>query len=395
MQLMSKPKLVEIKEQIKASVDGQRSQLVKLSRRIHQHPETGFKEEKAAAWLTAYLKQNGFSIETGSGGMATAFRASYGQGSPKIAIMAEYDALPELGHACGHNIIASSAVGGAVAARKAVDEFGGTIIVFGTPAEELYGGKIILAQKGAFGDIDAAMMVHPGTVDSATPEMMACAFLEVEFFGREAHAAAEPEAGVNALEALILSFNAINSLRQHIKGSARIHGIITDGGKTVNIVPAYSSASFLVRATEYEYLGQLNKKVLNCIKGGAKAAGARLKYRWGDINYDPLRSNLTLAKLFAGNINALGRRMTTGRDGHLHGSTDMGNVSQLLPSIHPFVAIAGNDVAGHSVEFARAAASKEGEKAIIDSARALATTVADLVSSPKALRAARKEFRSE
>jgi amidohydrolase len=395
MRVMASAELAEIKGQIKASVDGQQSRLVKLSRRIHRHPETGFKEEKAAAWLTAYLKENGFSIEKGSGGMATAFKATYGQGDPRIAIMAEYDALPELGHACGHNIIATAAAGAAAAATKAVDEFGGTVIVFGTPAEELYGGKIILAQKGAFEDIDASMMVHPGTVDSATPEMMACAFLEVEFFGREAHAAAEPEAGINALEAMILSFNAINSLRQHIKGSARIHGIITDGGKTTNIVPAYSAASFLVRATEYEYLDELKVKVLNCFKGGAKASGARLKYRWGGMNYDPLRSNTRMAELFTENINSLGRRMTTGRDGHLHGSTDMGNVSQLLPSIHPFVAIAGDDVAGHSVEFARAAASKEGEKAILDSAKALAMTVADLLASPETLQAARKEFKGK
>ncbi len=382
----------ELKARIKDELDIRRQELTKLSLKIHSHPELGFEEHQASEWLIRYLEQNGFRIERAIAGLATAFKASYGKGRPAIAILAEYDALPDLGHACGHNLIACAAIGGGVASRAAIDRFGGSIHIIGTPAEELYGGKIIMAKRGAFADLDIAMMIHPGTYDTAITQTLACQALEVEFLGKAAHAAARPEAGINALEAMLLSFNAINSLRQHIKDRSRIHGIITDGGQAANIVPAHTAASLLVRAEDNSYLDDLKERVLNCFRGAAKATGARLKYKWDEVRYAPMRNNLTLARLFTHNIESLGRPMELHNPSATFGSTDMGNVSQLVPAIHPFVAIAPMGIAVHSTQFATAAASEVGIRGFIDSAKALAMTAVDLLSSPEVLNQAKEEF---
>ncbi|MFH1002562.1 MAG: M20 family metallopeptidase [Chloroflexota bacterium] len=373
-------------------IDSRQAQLTELSLKIHANPETGFQESRAAAWLTAFLEENGFSVERGFCQMPTAFRASYGQGRPVIALLAEYDALPGLGHACGHNIIATSAVGAAVAARPAVDRYGGSIRVIGTPAEEIHGGKIIMAQRGAFDGLDAAMLVHPGVHNAATTQALACVGLEVEFFGQAAHAAARPEAGINALDALILSFNAISALRQHIRSKARIHGIITDGGEAANIVPAHSAGSFLVRAEDEAYLDELKQRVLNCCLGAATATGARLEYCWGEVCYAPMRNNLTLARLFQRNAESLGRPTALTEASAAFGSTDMGNVSQLVPSIHAFVAIAPPEVTTHSPQFARAAASESGTRGLTDAAKAMALTVVDLLADPQLVPQVGAEF---
>jgi len=338
------------------------------------------------------LEENGFSVERGICELPTAFRGSYGQGKPAIAILAEYDALPNLGHACGHNLIAASAIGAGVASKLAIDRFGGSVLVIGTPAEEQYGGKAIMADRGAFDNVDVAMMVHPGVCDIATTRALACLALEVEFFGKAAHAASRPEAGINALEAMLNSFAAINSLRQHIKDKARIHGIITDGGEAANIVPAHSAGSFLVRAEDDNYLDELKQKVLNCFIGAATASGARLEYRWGNIRYAPLRNNLTLAQLFTKNMQSLGRKVEALDPNKAFGSTDMGNVSQLVPSIHPFVAIAPVEVVAHSPQFASAAASEAGIQGLLDAAKALAMTVVDLVANPEIVVKVKQEF---
>ena len=373
-------------------IEARHHQLGELSQKIHSNPELGFQEVKAADWLTQYLEENGFSVERGICELPTAFRGSYGQGKPAMAILAEYDALPELGHACGHNLIAASAIGAGVAAKSAIDRFGGSIIVIGTPAEELYGGKAIMADRGAFDNLDIAMMVHPGTHNVATTEALACQALEVEFFGKAAHAASRPEAGINALEAMLQSFNAINSLRQHIKPKSRVHGIITDGGKAANVVPAHSAGVFLVRAEDDTYLNELKQKVLNCFIGVATASGARLEYRWGDISYAPLRNNLTLAQLFRQNMEILGRKMPLSDPSSSFGSTDFGNVSQLVPSIHPFVAIAPVEEGVHSAQFATAAISEAGIQGLLDAAKALAMTVVDLVANPEIVVKVKDEF---
>lgn len=382
----------KLKATVIREVDTHRSQLSELSRKIHANPELGFHEVQAADWLTRFLEQNGFAIKRGICDLPTAFRASYGKGEPRIALLAEYDALPDIGHGCGHNLICTIAVGAGIAAKPVVDQCGGTVLVIGTPAEELYGGKAIMAEKGAFADLDAAMMVHGESHDVATTHALACQNLYVEFEGKAAHAAARPEAGVNALDAMLLSYAGINALRQHIKPSARIHGIITDGGQAANVVPAHSAATFIVRAEEDSYLDELKQKVLNCFTAGATATGAQLKYKWDDVRYAPMRNNMVLAQLYMRNIESLGREITLADSGGF-GSTDMGNVSQLVPGIHAFVAVAERGTLIHSTKFAQAAASETGIKGMLDAAKALAMTVADLLSNPETLTSVQEEFR--
>ena len=384
--------IAELKASVIAKVEAQRQQLRDLSLKIHAYPEIGFKEIKAAAWLTQYLEKNSFTVERGICELETSFRGSYGEGKPAIALLAEYDALPNLGHACGHNLIAGGSVGAAVAAKAAIDRLEGSVQVIGTPAEELYGGKVIMVERGAFDSLDVAMMVHPGSHNAAVTPALACIALKVEFFGRAAHAAGHPEAGINALEAMLLSFAAINSLRQHIKDKARVHGIITDGGEAANVVPAHSAGNFLVRAEDDAYLDELKEKVLDCFVSGATATGARLEYHWGEVRYAPMRNNMTLARLFRQNIQSLGRRMPLHDPDRAFGSTDMGNVSQLVPGIHPGVAIVSPEVGNHSPEFALAASSEAGIEGMLDAAKALAMTIVDLVASPEIVSRVKREF---
>jgi len=384
----------ELKEKLRAELEIRRSELVRLSLNIHDNPELGFQEVKAASWLSDYLKSNGFSVERNIAGLSTAFRAVYGEGKPKIVVLAEYDALPGIGHGCGHNIIAASAVGAGVASKIVVDNLGGSIIVLGTPGEENFGSKIDMVKAGIFDDVDVAMMVHPSILNIAMERMLASSSLEVEFFGKAAHAAVQPSQGINALEAIILAFNSINSLRQHIKEQARIHGIITDGGEAPNVVPAHSAAKFIIRAPDYAYLEELQGKVLNCFKGASLASGARLEYRWGDKVYAPIKNNVALAKLFSDNLELMGRRLDVFDLQIPFGSSDMGNVSQVVPSMHPMVAIASPKVSLHSPEFASAAASEAGHQGLLDAAKAMAMTMVDVIGRPEVLEKIKQEFRS-
>ncbi len=381
-----------VKSQVKNEVERYRSEICDLSRKIHENPELGFQEFQAARWLTEFLEKRGFSIERGICELPTAFRASYGTGHPIIAFLAEYDALPDLGHGCGHNLIATASTGAAVASKPAIDAYGGTVQIIGTPAEELYSGKMIMAEKGAFTDLDATMMVHPGSHDSAVTEALACQGLDVEFFGKSAHAAARPEAGINALEALILSFNAINSLRQHIKSSARIHGIITDGGQAANVVPAHSAGKFLVRAADEKYLEELRQKVLRCFQGAAIGTGARLEYQWEEHYYAPMLNNVTLGELFVANMRQLGRKIQLEDPDKGFGSTDFGNVSQIVPGMHASVSISRQSVPTHSPQFVKAAISETGLESMLDAAKGLALTLVDLISDKKKMRQVKEEF---
>jgi amidohydrolase len=382
----------ESKASVVEDIDARYQQLGELSQKIHANPEVAFHESKAAAWLAEYLEENGFSVERGICELPTAFRGSYGVGKPVIAFLAEYDALPKLGHACGHNLIAACAVGAGAASKRAVDRFGGSIMVIGTPGEELYGGKVIMAERGAFDDVDIAMMVHPGGENIATMRTLACQTLDVEFLGKAAHAAARPEAGINALEAMIQSFNAINSLRQHISDKARIHGIITDGGEAPNIVPAHTAASFIVRAEDDSYLDELKGKVINCFTGAAKASGAKLEYRWGE-RYAAMLNNLPLARLFRRNMQSLGYKMSLGDASLRSFSTDVGNVSRLVPAIQPLVAIAPADILIHSPGFAQAAASEDGLRCLLGAAKAMAMTLVDVLADPETFAGVQEEFR--
>jgi metal-dependent amidase/aminoacylase/carboxypeptidase family protein len=298
-------------------------------------------------------------LEKGICDMPTAFRASYGSGSPKISFLAEYDALPEIGHACGHNLIAIAAIGAAASVKKAVDLCGGTVYVIGTPAEELIGGKVKMAKEGIFNRFDAAMMVHPGTYDTATITALAAVALDIEFIGREAHASAHP---------------------------------VTDGGRAANIIPARSAANFLVRAENKEALEKLKGKALTCFTDAAKQVGARLNYKWGDSAYAPMLNNTLLASLFIDNMKQLGCQMPLSDEREKFGSTDMGNVSQVVPAIHPMLSIANENISVHSPEFADAAASEQGLNAIILSSKALAMTAIDLLTTPKHITEIRQEF---
>lgn len=385
----------ELKTKVKEQVNLRHQELIELSLKIHANPELGLQERKAAAWLSDYIEKNGFRVERGITGLKTAFRGIYGSGKPLIALVAEYDALPELGHGCGHNIIASSAIGAGIASKVAIDQVGGSILILGTPGEELFGGKIIMVERGAFDKVDIAMMVHPGTRNMATTQALACIPLCVEFIGKSAHAAAQPHKGINALEAMIMAFTAINSLRQQIREKARIHGIITDGGKAANVVPAHSAAKFLVRAEDSAYLEELKEKLLDCFIGASLATGAQLKYEWGDKTYAPMNNNPVLAQLFSHNLESLGRKIEPYETRFGFGSTDMGNVSQVVPSIHASVAIAPDEVSTHTPEFAKAAASEAGHAALVDAAKAMAMTAVDVLSKPETLTSIKEAFRQK
>jgi amidohydrolase len=350
------------------------------------------KEVKAAGWLAQYLKDNGFKVETGICGMPTAFRAVYGKGKPAIGFLAEFDALPKVGHACGHNLIAVTSLAAGIASKLAADAYGATIVVYGTPGEEGDAGKAQMEQKDAFRDIDVAMITHPGGGNQVVEGALACQTINVEFFGKAAHAAADPDQGINALEAMILSFNAIDALRQHIRPTARVHGIITDGGEAPNIVPAHTAGSFIVRAVDDAYLDVIKEKVLNCFRGAATATGATLKYEWAGVRYSAMRNNIVMAKLFRKNMTALGRNIPLGDAAGSKGSSDVGNVSSLTPTIQPYVGIAAENVLIHSTEFEKVTGTTEALKIMLDAGKAMAMTAADLLADPDTFRSVREEF---
>ncbi|MEX2245170.1 MAG: M20 family metallopeptidase [Dehalococcoidia bacterium] len=386
----------ELKARACAAIDARAEELVALSQRIHAHPEVAYHEEQASGWLCELLGGAGFSVERGYAGLATAFRAAFrasaGAGRPVVGILAEYDALPGIGHGCGHNIIATAGAGAGIGVRAVIDDAGGTVHVIGTPAEEVYGGKVEMARAGAFADLDAAMMVHPGGRDGVIARALACAEVKIEYFGREAHAAAVPEQGINALEAMILAYNGINALRQHIRRTARVHGIIKHGGDAPNIVPAYTSASFMVRAEDDEYLEELKTRVTACFQAGAQATGSRLEMTWNPNQYAAMSTNPPLAEAFRLNFAVVGREVPSPETPRPMGSTDMGNVSKIVPGIHPTIAIAPADVPGHSPGFAEYACSDAGDRAVVEAAKALAMTALDVLTDEALRREMREAF---
>jgi amidohydrolase len=381
-----------LKTAILNDIDFRFPQLKTLSHNLHENPETAMTEYKAAAWLKAILGENGFRVETGIYDLPTAFRAVYGKGKPGIGILAEYDALPKVGHACGHNLIATTSVAAGIASKLAVEKCGGSIIVYGTPGEEGDAGKALMAERGAFKDIDVAMICHPGGGNAVVEGALACQTLKVEFIGKAAHAAFNPESGINALEAMILSFNAVNALRQHIRPTARIHGIITHGGDAANIVPEHTSATFYVRAADDDYLDILKEKVVNCFKAGAIATGATLKHDWEGVRYAAMRNNFTMAKIFQKNMETLGIVIPLGSEEGSFGSTDVGNVSAIVPSIQPYVSIAPDEVSIHSPDFEKITGTEPALRVMLEAAKAMAFTVADLLADTKTLKAVRDEF---
>jgi amidohydrolase len=359
-----------------------REELVALSHRIHAHPELGFEEEKASTWLCEALDAAGFAVRRGVCDLPTAFTAKVGSGPLHVAICAEYDALPGIGHACGHNVIAATAVGAALAAAKVADDAGLTITVVGTPAEEVgdASGKILMLERGAFAGIDAAMMVHPAPVDVVLKRWAAVSVFDVRYTGKESHASAWPELGINAADALTVAQTALGLLRQHIRPTDQFHGIVTKGGDAANIVPAHTTARYMARAASRDELGELTRKVRRCFEAGAIATGATLEIVGGDHPYAEVRHDARMAELYRRNAEALGRSFPSmpELESRPTGSTDMGNVSQVIPSIHPLIGIDSLPAVNHQPEFAAHCASPSADKALIDGAIAMAWTAIDL-----------------
>ena len=358
--------------------------MIALSHRIHAHPELGFEEERASTWLAETLDQAGFSVQTGVYDLPTAFVARAGSGPLHVAICAEYDSLPGIGHACGHNVIAASSVGAALAATKVADDVGLTVSVFGTPAEEVgdAGGKILLLERGAFADVHAAMMVHPAPMDVVDPAIIACSMFHVAYTGKEAHASAFPERGINAADALTVAQTAIGLLRQHIHPTDRIHGIVTNGGSAPNVIPAHTEARYIVRAKTLDELDAIKAKVHRCFEAGALATGATLAITGGDKPYAEHHSDPDMAAFYERNATELGRTFTPPgpQTERAAGSTDMGNVSLALPSLHPFIGIDSLPAVNHQPEFTAHCITPAADKALIDGALALAWTAIDMAT---------------
>lgn len=389
---MSTSTTEELKARVCDYIDEIGPRLIHISQTIHANPEIMFEEYESMALLADTAQENGYLVERGVAGLDTAFIAtSEGGEGPSVAFIAEYDALPGLGHACGHNIIGTAATGAAIAMQAIRDEVGGTVKLIGTPAEEGGGGKVIMAEQGIFDGLDAAMMIHPGTKAMTTRTTLASNKVTFEWFGKSAHAASSPDLGINALDACIQTFNNINALRQHLRSDVRIHGIITHGGDAVNVVPEYTSASFSVRAADSVYSFEVLQKVIQCAEAGALGAGATMKYKH-HMHYAQRLANPTIARLFGDNIGSLGENVQEPQPGERMGSSDMGNVSQIVPSIHPYVTIAPPGTGGHTPEFAVAAASDWGNQALIRSAKAMAMTAVELMTQPDLVAQMKSEF---
>ncbi len=366
------------------AVRSRRDGLLDLSHRIHADPELGWEEEHAAAWLTEALAEAGFEVEAGACDLPTAFIARTGSGPLHIGICAEYDCLPGIGHACGHNLIAAMAVGAGIAAARVADEVGLTISVLGTPAEEVgdAGGKILMLERGAFDGLHAAMMAHPAPLDAAVPKMIAASMFEVRYTGKEAHAAAFPELGINAADALTVAQTAIGLLRQHIRSTDRIHGIVTHGGDAPNVVPAHTAAKYIYRSATLDELKELRPKVHRCFEAGALATGSKLEFLGGEKPYAEVRHDMEIAACYRRNAEALGRRFPDPDPlgERSSGSTDMGNVSLALPAIHPFIGIDSLPAVNHQPEFTAHCITEAADRAIVDGALAMAWTAIDLAA---------------
>ncbi|HUG49179.1 MAG TPA: amidohydrolase [Candidatus Limnocylindria bacterium] len=357
--------------------------LIGLSHRIHANPELGYQEKLASGWLAEWLEGEGFEVEGGAAGLETAFVGGFGPGPLNIALIAEYDALPEIGHACGHNIISATAVGAALALAGVADGLGLRVTVIGTPAEEGGAGKVELLNAGIFDAVHCALMIHPGPGDVIEPEVLAAQSLEITYSGRTSHAGAAPERGINAADGLVIAQVAIGLLRQSLLPTDRVHGIVTVGGEAMNVIPARAEAIWMIRASTVARLDELREKVRRCFEAGALASGASLEISERTI-YADMRHDPDLVRLYAANAQALGR--TFGGPGEFNRfSTDQGNVSYAVPAIHPILGIDSGGAVNHQPEFAAATVTPAADSAIFDGAVALAWTAID-AATDEALR---------
>ncbi len=378
-------------EQVIAAARTVSPEIISIVHRLYGHPEVSLQEVEAAALLTGILAREGFEVTAGLAGMNTAFAASSGCGDLKIALIAEMDALPELGHACGHNIIAAAAIGAALILRRLLPADAATLLVFATPAEELGIGKVEMIKAGCFSGVDFAMMVHPSSRRQVIKHFLGLAKIRFTFHGKPAHAAAYPEEGVNALDAVIQTFNSVNALRQQSRQDVRIHGIITDGGIAPNIIPAKASCYFYVRADDLDELEMARAKVIACAEGAALATGCRLETAADPRVIAPLKILPSYYRIYSEQLALLGLEESDSRPDRNKGSSDIGNLSQVIPTIHPHVPI-GAGINIHTEGFAVATVSLQGEMAAVEGATALALTAIELIYSPIIRATIIKEF---
>ncbi len=390
-------KLDTAQEKIIESIDAASEQIRDISHQIHDHPELGYQEKFASGLLCDALEQYGFEVEREFVGISTAFCARRGNGKgPRVAFLAEYDALPELGHGCGHNIISTSALSAGIGLGALVGETGGEVWVIGTPAEETDGAKVIMVEKGAFNQLDAALMIHPHAGYYYVTESLALDAIEVEFFGKPSHAAAAPWEGVNALDAMLVTFSSLNALRQQILPDARIHGIISNGGAAPNIIPDHTVGRFYLRSKQRSYLNELNQKFLDCVKGAAIATGTRYETRMYENPFDNMLNNLVLAERMRDYlIGVIGVKKVDRAPEHF-GSIDMGNVSHIVPAVHVLVDITqGRPLSLHTPDFQAAAATPYADATILKAGKALALTGYDVLANALFREAAWAEFKHQ
>ncbi len=381
------------------AIDQHADELRAVSQFIHDHPEIALQEVQSSAAAADVLERLGFDVERGIAGLDTAFRATAGtDGGPHIAFLAEYDALPGVGHGCGHNLIALSALVAGVGAKAGLNGVPARITVFGTPAEEAVGGKVIMKNAGVFDDVDAAMGAHPGDSEAWCPtvdgsgEALACQAVTFAFHGQAAHAAADPYNGINALDAVILTFDGINALRQHLKSDARLHGIIVKGGEAANVIPDYAEALFYVRAGTQKYMYELVEKVRKIGEGAALMTGARLDFSFPEAASWDMITNYTLARALKTNIDAVGLALPDARAEEGTGSTDWGNVSYAVPSVETAYPIVRNRCTWHSQDVVDAAESEYGYANTFLVGKAMALTALDLIEQPELLESIEQEF---
>jgi amidohydrolase len=369
---------------VEDAVNRRRGDLVELSHSIHAEPELAFAEHRSRAKTQALVAEYGFEITVAPGGLDTAFRADYGSGPLVVGICAEYDALPGIGHACGHNIIAASAVGTALALAEVADELGLTVALLGTPAEEAGGGKALLLKAGTFDDIAATVMLHPGPLDIARARSLALSQVAVGYLGREAHAAVAPYLGINAADAITVAQVAISLLRQQLSPGQMVHGLVTDGGQATNIIPGHAEMQYTMRANDAASLRQLEGRIADCFLAGAVATGCDYEVEETEPPYHELTPDKWLADAFRAEMVRVGRNPVAAEvEAALPlGSTDMGNVTQVMPGIHPIVGIDANGASVHQPGFAVAAAGPSGDKAVVEGALMLARTVVNLAETP-------------
>lgn len=371
----------DLKSAIEERIRTSSGTLLELSHRIHAHPELAFVEVQASGWVAEALADAGFEVQRGCYDLPTAVHATIGSGPVHIGICAEYDALPEIGHACGHNVIAAAAVGAGIGLADVVDELGLTVTILGTPAEEGGGGKILMLERGAFDGLDAAMMVHPAPVEMAAMPGTAVCQLDVSYRGKPAHAGASPELGINAADAMTVAQLAIGLLRQQTRRDDKIAGIVSEAGSAANIIPESSRGHWILRSDTAEALASLKERVLRCFEAGAVATGCELAVTPAGPDYADLRPDAILLGYYRVNAEALGRVFPDVPDGFAGAATDMGNVSHVVPTIHPVLGLDCAPAGNHQPEFTAACISPVADRAVIEGAIAMAWTAADFASA--------------